>query len=98
MTQPLQTKRKTLVLAPSLKSIGGIQNYTNTLADALQVVLGSDRVRMLSVSGEPELQDDGSFALPPSVKLRFLATALTTAVSWSPDLIVCAHIGLAPAA
>jgi phosphatidyl-myo-inositol dimannoside synthase len=98
MTQPLQTKRKTLVLAPSLKSVGGIQNYTNTLADALQVVLGSDRVRVVAVSDDPEVRDDGSLALRPSVKLRFLASALTAAISWSPDLMICAHVGLAPAA
>jgi phosphatidylinositol alpha-1,6-mannosyltransferase len=98
MTESLRTKRKVLVLAPSLKSIGGIQNYTGTLVNALQVVLGSDRVRMVAVPGDPEMQDDGSFALRPSVKARFLSSAITDAISWSHDLMICAHVGLAPTA
>jgi phosphatidyl-myo-inositol dimannoside synthase len=93
-----KANRKVLVLAPSLKSIGGVQNYTITLVDALKVVLGNDRVRMVSVSGDPELRDDGSLALRPSVKVRFLVSAVAIALSWSPDLIVCAHLGLAPVA
>ena len=79
MTVILEAKRKVLVLAPSLQSVGGIQNYTSTLFDALQVVLGGDRVRMVAVPGDPELQDNGSLALPPSTKLRFLASALHAA-------------------
>jgi phosphatidylinositol alpha-1,6-mannosyltransferase len=91
-------KRKVLVLAPSLKSIGGVQNYTRTLVDALNAVLGSDRVRVVTVAGEAEARGDGNLALRQSVKLRFLASAVATALSWSPDLILCAHVGLAPAA
>ena len=98
MTEKLKGKRKVLVLAPSLKSIGGVQNYTRTLVDALNVVLGSDRVRVVAVAGEPEAGGDGSLALRQSVKLRFLVSAVATALSWSPDLIICAHVGLAPAA
>lgn len=98
MTESLQIKRKVLVLAPSLKSLGGIQNYTGTLVNALQVVLGSDRVRMVAVPGDPEVQDDGTLALRPSVKVRFLLSAIAAAISWSPDLMICAHVGLAPAA
>ena len=98
MTAKPASKRKVLVLAPSLKSIGGVQNYTRTLIDALTVVLGSDHVRVVAVGGDAEAQDDGSFALSASVKLRFLASAVATALAWSPDLILCAHVGLAPAA
>jgi phosphatidyl-myo-inositol dimannoside synthase len=98
MTESLQTKRKVLVLAPSLNALGGIQNYTSTLVDALQVVLGTDRVRMVAMPGDPEVQNDGSLALRPSVKIRFLFSAIRAAISWSPDLMICAHVGLAPAA
>ena len=98
VTEKLKGKRKVLVLAPSLKSIGGVQNYIRTLVDALNVVLGSDRVRVVAVAGDPEVRGDGSLALSRSVKLRFLGSAVATALSWSPDLIVCAHVGLAPAA
>jgi len=98
VTEKLKPKPKVLVLAPSLKSIGGVQNYIRTLVDALNVVLGSDRVRVVAVAGDPEVRGDGNLALSQTVKLRFLASAFATAVAWSPDLILCAHVGLAPAA
>ena len=98
MTERRKGTRKVLVLAPSLKSVGGIQNYVRTLIDALKVVVGSDRVRVVAVAGDPEVRGDGNLALSASVKLRFLGSAVATAVSWSPDLIICAHVGLAPAA
>ncbi len=88
---------RALILAPPLQAVGGIQNYVHTLFAALQNVLGDDSVRMVSVPGEPEQRNDGSFALRPFVKFRFLASAFAAAISWSPDLIICAHIGIAPA-
>ncbi len=91
-------RRKVLVLAPPLQAIGGVQNYTRTLIAALQDLLGNDSARMVAISTEPEVHDDGSSSLPPSVKLRFLASAFTNAISWSPDLVICAHVGVAPAA
>jgi len=86
------------VLAPSLKSVGGVQNYTRTLVDALQVVLGSGHVRMIALRGDPKIKDDGSATLPLSVKFCFLISALAGAIFWSPDLMICAHVGLTPAA
>ena len=90
-------KTKVLVLAPPLQAVGGIQNYVRTLFAALQNVLGEDGVRIVAVPGEPHQRNDGSSALRPFVKLRFLASALAAAISWTPDLIICAHIGVAPA-
>jgi phosphatidyl-myo-inositol dimannoside synthase len=98
VTEKLRGTRKVLVLSPSLKRIGGIQNYVRTLVDALNVVVGSHRVRVVAVAGDPEVRGDGNLALSRSVKLRFLGSAVATAVSWSPDLIICAHVALAPAA
>jgi phosphatidylinositol alpha-1,6-mannosyltransferase len=98
MTKSSKAKPKVLVLAPSLKSAGGVQNYTITLFDALQAILGNDRVRMIAVPGEPKLREDGRLVLPFSVKLRFFFLALTKGIAWSPDLMICAHVGLAPAA
>ena len=98
MSKNVGTKRKILVLAPSLQSVGGVQNYTTALFDALQSVLGSRLVRMIAVPGDPEAQDGRTSALPLTVKLRFFASALAAAIWWSPDLIICAHVGLAPAA
>ena len=97
MTERPARSLKVLVLAPPLQAVGGIQNYVQTLFAALQNVLGEDDVRIVAVPGEPERRDDGSSALPPFVKVRFLVSALAAAISWSPDLIICAHIGVAPA-
>jgi len=98
MTESLKANGRVLVLAPSLKSTGGVQTYTATLLAALRVILGSDRVRMVAVPEDPQLRDDGSSALSSSAKLRFFVSALVTAITWSPDLVICAHVGLAPAA
>ncbi|HEX4077204.1 MAG TPA: glycosyltransferase family 4 protein [Candidatus Acidoferrales bacterium] len=81
-----------------MKSIGGVQNYIRTLVDALKVVLGSDCVRMVTVADDPVARADGNLALAGSVKARFLVAAVAKALAWSPDLVICAHIGLAPAA
>jgi len=98
MTDNPVRRRKVLVLAPPLQAVGGVQNYVRTLIAALQDVLGKDDVRVVAVPAESEAHDDGSSSLPPSVKLRFLASAFAAAISWSPDLIVCAHVGVAPVA
>lgn len=98
MTERSKAGRRVLVLAPSLKSLGGVQNYTIMLFDALKSILGDDRVRMVSVSEDPEVQNGGSLALPRLVKFRFLLSSVETALLWSPDLIICAHVGLAQAA
>jgi len=97
MTERPARRLKVLVLGPPLQAVGGIQNYVQTLFAALQNVVGEDGVRIVAVPGEPEQRDDGSFALRPFVKLRFLASAIAAAISWTPDLIICAHIGVAPA-
>lgn len=89
--------RKVLVLAPSLRGIGGVQNYTNTLVDALREVLGSEHVRVVSIAEEAQARGNRPPALRASAKFRFLLSAFSTAVAWRPDLIVCAHVGLAPA-
>ena len=90
--------RKVLVLSPSLKSTGGVQNYKKTLVSALRTVLGDDRVRLISIAADPEMHPDGTVSLRPSVKLRFFLSALAVAITWSPDLIICAHVGLATTA
>jgi phosphatidyl-myo-inositol dimannoside synthase len=97
MNESVARRYKVLILAPPLQAVGGIQNYTHTLFAALQNVVGNGRVRMVAVPGEPQEHSDGSFRLRPFVKIRFLASACAAAVSWSPDLIICAHIGVAPA-
>jgi glycosyltransferase involved in cell wall biosynthesis len=96
MTEHLVRPRRVLVLAPPLQAVGGIQNYTRILIAALQDVVGNDRVRIVSVQAEPETHNDGSVSLSPGVKLCFLSSAFAAAISWSPNLIICAHVGVAP--
>jgi phosphatidyl-myo-inositol dimannoside synthase len=97
MTETLRRSRKILVLAPSLKGIGGVQNYTSTFVDALREVSGNDRVRIVEVPEEAVSRPNVPPALRTSSKVRFLVSAVASAILWRPDLIICAHIGVAPA-
>jgi glycosyltransferase involved in cell wall biosynthesis len=90
--------QKVLVLAPCLKAVGGVQNYSKTLVAALEEILGRDNVRMVAVPEDPELRKDGSLALSSAVKARFFLKALAVALIWRPDLVICAHVGVAPVA
>jgi phosphatidylinositol alpha-1,6-mannosyltransferase len=96
MTESFPRRRKVLALAPSLKGVGGVQNYTKTFVDALRDVLGNDRVRTVSVPEDARMRNDRPPALRTSAKIRFLASAFASAIAWRPDLIICAHVGLAP--
>ena len=98
MAERFRGRYKALVLAPSLEGVGGIQNYIHTLADALQDILGENHVRIIAVPGEPQPRRSGRAALRRSTKFRFLASAIAAVFSWRPDLIICAHIGVAPVA
>jgi phosphatidyl-myo-inositol dimannoside synthase len=88
--------KRVLVLAPPLGSVGGVQRYTGTLVHALRDTLGVERVRLLAVPSEPEPRPDGGVAIRPAIKLKFLAASIVTAVRWRPDLVICAHVGVAP--
>ncbi|MGC1188532.1 MAG: glycosyltransferase family 4 protein [Candidatus Acidiferrales bacterium] len=89
---------KILVLAPPIGSTGGIQRYTATLVRSLEDIQGRNSVRVVAISAEPRLGNDGVLALSLSTKARFFATAVVQALVWQPQLIVCAHIGVAPVA
>jgi len=75
-----------------------VQNYTKTLLSAITEIVGGDNVRLLTVGAEPKRRPDGDAALGGMTKLRFLATSLWTALRWRPRLVICTHIGVAPAA
>lgn len=89
---------KILVLAPPMGATGGIQRYVATLAHALGDVLGKENVRMVAVPAEPKSRWDGTLALGRGAKLRFLGAAVAEAIRWRPHLVLCAHVGLGPAA
>lgn len=96
MKEARPTRRKVLVLAPSLKSVGGVQNYTKVLLDALADVLGKHHVRFVAVPEDANSQGAEPPSLRSSAKIRFGVSAVAAAISWSPDLVICAHIGVAP--
>jgi len=90
--------RRVLLLTPSLREVGGVQSYTRQLIAGLNEVLGDDKVRVVEVGALNVPHTGGSAAIPAWAKLRFAAGAAATAIMWRPDLIVCAHIGVAPVA
>jgi len=89
---------KILVLAPSMGGTGGIQNYTAALVRALGEIAGEKNVRLVAVPTEPILRADGNTALGPITKIRFLLSAIATAIFWRPQLVFCTHVGVSPAA
>jgi phosphatidylinositol alpha-1,6-mannosyltransferase len=89
---------KILVLAPPMGATGGIQNYTATLVRALREILGEQNVRMVAVPAEASARADGNAALGRGTKLRFFLNAISAAILWRPQLVLCAHVGISPVA
>lgn len=89
---------KILVLAPSMGGTGGIQNYTATLVRALREISGEKNVRLVAVPAEPIARADGNAALGRMTKFRFLVSAITAAIFWRPQLVICTHLGVSPVA
>jgi glycosyltransferase involved in cell wall biosynthesis len=76
-----------------MESPGGIQRYTETLTQALQDLLGRENVRRMAL---PEVPARSEARIPWALKCLFAWRAVWEAVRQRPDLIVCAHLGLAP--
>src|ERR1700690_3714949 len=89
------TGLRTLVLTPSLQNPGGIQRYTRTLHRALVDLLGAANVRMIAAS-EPQVGAGGELALSATARLRLVRQAISEAVRWRPDLVICTHLSLGP--
>lgn len=89
---------KILVLAPPMGATGGIQNYTASLARALREVIGEKNVRMVAVPAEATAHADGNAALGRITKMRFFLSAITAAIFWRPQLVICTHVGVSPVA
>jgi len=88
---------KILVLASPMEDRGGVQRYTLTLVRALGEILGNQNIRMLAKSSVPQLRRNGISGFSSGAKLRYLLSALVMGVRWRPQLVVCAHIGVASA-
>src|SRR5437762_14161530 len=81
---------RVLVLAPPLKP-GGIRRYTETLVRALVELKGVENVQVI------EIPDDSTTGrLSAGAKWQFSLRALRVHLRWRSDLIICAHLALAP--
>ncbi len=87
---------KVLVLSPPLGSVGGIQRYTATLLRALKDELGDESVVCIAVPDA--LREEPNGRLSARWKLTFALRVMRQAARWKPDLIICTHLGLGPAA
>jgi glycosyltransferase involved in cell wall biosynthesis len=85
---------KVLLLTPSLERPGGIQRYTLTLAQALKDLMGDQFARCVSLAENSV----GQSTPRPSArsKWRLGWQAVLEAARWRPDIIICAHLALAP--
>lgn len=90
--------RRVLLLAPSLREVGGVQSYARQLIAGLNEVFGKDNVRFVEVGALPVAHGGGPATIPAWAKVKFAMNAAATAIKWRPDLVVCVHLGLAPVA
>jgi phosphatidylinositol alpha-1,6-mannosyltransferase len=87
-----------LILAPPVTGAGGIQRYVLTLTRAVEDLFGKECVRFVSLNLPSGLTLPASRREVVGAKLRFIAAALREAAAWHPNLVVCAHVGIAPLA
>src|SRR5215469_7992430 len=100
------TPMKILILATDIYTRGGIARYTSTLASVLGQLIGPENVHVLALLDKPGAKETPKdFRILKAVaerptaiaKLRFAGNALEVARS-RYDLIICAHLALAPIA
>jgi len=87
---------KVLVLALPMETTGGVQRYTNALVRALRELLSDENVRMLAIRQQMGSGLKGQRRLGAWVKGCFVVETLCMAARWRPDLVICAHVRLAP--
>jgi phosphatidylinositol alpha-1,6-mannosyltransferase len=81
---------RVLVLAPPMTP-GGIRRYTETLVRALVELMGVESVQVIEIP-----DDSTSGRLSAGAKWQFALRALREHLRWRSDLIICAHLALAP--
>jgi phosphatidyl-myo-inositol dimannoside synthase len=81
---------RVLVLAPPMNP-GGIRRYTETLVRALVELMGVENVRVIEIP-----DDSTSGRLSAGAKWEFSLRALREHLRWRSELIICAHLALAP--
>jgi phosphatidyl-myo-inositol dimannoside synthase len=89
-----RANQKVLVLCPPPGRVGGIKRYIQTVIRALQDLLGEENVRALTLPETPSRE--GVMRIPAQVKWRFTRSVLKEGGRFRPDLVVCAHLALAP--
>lgn len=96
---------RALYLSPGVFDKGGISRYGRYQVRALREILGSDAVSVLSLLPpdersfeEPFAVDFASFGPNPLGKALFASASIAKAIAERPELVVSAHVGLAPLA
>lgn len=88
-------KTRALILSPSLRARGGVQQYIRTLVSALRALVGEQQVVLWTI---PQRRADtgGHTRVHPGERARFVAGALWHAWRLRPTLIISAHVAVAP--
>lgn len=91
----MHRESRVLVLSPSLRARGGVQQYIRTLVSALRDLVGEQQVVLWTI---PQRRADtgGHTRVHPGERARFLAGALWRAWRLRPTLIISAHVAVAP--
>ena len=98
-------RKRVLYLAPGVFDKGGISRYCRYQIRALREHLGDEAVSVLSLMPpdargfeEPFAVDFASFGSTRAGKSLFAVAAAAAGAASPPDLVWCAHVGIAPLA
>lgn len=95
-----------LFLTPGLFEKGGIARYNRYQIDALQETFGPTSVEAISLMGPDEDALESPFkvayagsARPTALsRIMFAAYAVSKTLAWTPDIVLCGHVNMAPLA
>ncbi len=95
-----------LVLTPGVFEKGGIARYNRYQINALRETFGGQSTQVLSLLGPGVDALETSFevayagaAQPTTLsRVKFAAFAIWKAMTWSPDIVLCGHVNMAPLA
>jgi len=95
-----------LLLTPGVFEKGGIARYNRYQINALQETFSADSVQVMSLMGPDKDALETPFdvtyagaAQPTTLsRAKFAARAVIKALTWSPDIVLCGHVNMAPLA
>lgn len=95
-----------LFLTPGLFEKGGIARYNRYQINALKDAFGPESVEAISLMGPDDDALESPFkvayagsARPTALsRVMFAAYAVSKTLAWSPDIVLCGHVNMAPLA